>query len=431
MPNPTTSRLDGSWRQLLGGSGVVLALKVLGALGGFVFSVWVARSLGDAALGRAELFILWVTVGATLLRGGWEGAVVKAFGAWTSQGQGARIRRAFRRWTGAMVLIGLAVAGLGSLGFAEEWGPSPWIGWGMGAWVVIGWLAECLRGTGHVSTYALFQPGWWMLLAGLLIFFGMEDPALALALSGLVMAALAVLGVGWWFGKRFQADGSEEGNGNISMARLALPIWLGSVLHLVLSWADTAMLSAWLTEADVAHYRAAFRLAALLTFTQFAVNALGAPTFGAQHAAGDQEGLRRTVHRIGWLNTAVALPGLVFLWMLGPWLLSWWGPAFVRQEAVMALGILAGAQALNALSGPVMYLLNMTGGERAGLVILALSAVIQLALGLWLVPVHGLVGAAWSAAIGMGVWNVVGLIWVRRTQGFWMVSLANGWWKRS
>ena len=266
----------------------MLALKVLGALGGFVFSVWVARTLGDAALGRAELFILWVTVGATLMRGGWEGAVVKAFGAWTSQGQGARIRRAFRRWTGAMALIGLAVAGLGSLGFAEAWGPSPWIGCGIGAWVVIGWLAECLRGTGHVSTYALFQPGWWMLLAGLLIVFGVEDPALALALSGLGMAVLALFGAGWWFRNRFEPAPQQTGTSDISMARLALPIWLGSVLHLVLSWADTAMLSAWLTEADVAHYRAAFRLAALLTFTQFAVNALGAPTFGALHAAGDR-----------------------------------------------------------------------------------------------------------------------------------------------
>ena len=149
---------------------MVLALKVLGAFGGFVFSVWVARTLGDAALGRAELFILWVTVGATLLRGGWEGAVVRAFGAWTSHGLGDRVRSAFRRGTRVMVAIGCAAGLIGSQIFGTKHGigPSEWIGWGIGAWVVIGWLAECLRGTGHVSTYALFQPGWWMLLAGIL-----------------------------------------------------------------------------------------------------------------------------------------------------------------------------------------------------------------------------------------------------------------------
>lgn len=412
---------------------MVLALKMLGALGGFVFSVWVARTLGDAALGRAELFILWVTVGATLLRGGWEGAVVRAFGAWTAHGRGDQVRRAFRRWTRVMVAVGCVAGWVGAQFFGEKSGigPSPWVGWGIGAWVVIGWLAECLRGTGHVSTYALFQPGWWMLLAGILIVFGIRDPALALVLSAAVMAVLSLVATSWWFRNQYRTTAPTEGKPDVSMARLALPIWLGSVLHLVLSWADTAMLSAWLTETDVAHYRAAFRLAALLTFTQFAVNALGAPTFGALHAAGDKPGLRRTVHRIGWLNTAVALPGLVVLWVLGPWLLSLWGPSFVREEAVTALGLLALAQALNALSGPVMYLLNMTGGERAGLAILGVSALVQLAVGYWLVPLHGLVGAAISAALGMVVWNAVGLIWVRRQHGFWMVSLANGWWRQS
>ncbi len=412
---------------------MVLALKVLGAFGGFVFSVWVARTLGDAALGRAELFILWVTVGATLLRGGWEGAVVRAFGAWTSHGLGDRVRSAFRRGTRVMVAIGCAAGLIGSQIFGTKHGigPSEWIGWGIGAWVVIGWLAECLRGTGHVSTYALFQPGWWMLLAGILIVFGVPDPVLALVLSAGAMAVLSLAATAWWFRNRYRTSERAGGDPAVSMARLALPIWIGSVLHLVLSWADTAMLAAWLTEADVAHYRAAFRLAALLTFTQFAVNALGAPTFGALHAAGDAEGLRRTVHRIGWLNTAVALPGLVFLLAFGPWLLSWWGPSFSSEEAATALGVLAVSQAINALSGPVMYLLNMTGGERAGLVILGVSAFVQLASGLWLVPAHGLVGAATSAALGMVVWNGVGLMWVRRQHGFWMVSLANGWWRQS
>ena len=412
---------------------MVLGLKVFGALGGFLFSVWVARTLGDAALGRAELFILWVTVGATLLRGGWEGAVVKAFGAWTSLGRGDRVRGAFRRWTVIMAIIGVAAGVLSTPFFGPDrgFGPSVWVGWGIGAWVVIGWLAECLRGTGHVSTYALFQPGWWMLLAGILILFGVRDPSLALVLSAVAMAVLALAGTSWWFRNRFRTGPEQLGSGDIAMGRLALPIWVGSVLHLVLSWADTAMLSVWLTETDVAHYRAAFRLAALLTFTQFAVNALGAPTFGALHAAGDDEGLRRTVHRIGWMNTVVALPGLLFLLFLGPWMLSLWGPAFARDEAVTALGLLALAQAINALSGPVMYLLNMTGGERAGLGILGTSAVVQLASGLWLVPTYGLVGAATSAALGMVVWNGVGLVWIRRQHGFWMVSLANGWWRRA
>jgi O-antigen/teichoic acid export membrane protein len=385
---------------LIGGSSVVLVLKLLGALGGFLFSLWVAREHGDAALGRAELFILWVTVGATLLRGGWDGAVVKAFGSWSSAGRKDWIRDGFQKWTGVFLGVALATALVVPriLSWASVDSPSVWLGVAMGAWVIVGWLAECLRGTGHVATYALFQPGWWMRFR---------------------YAPKAAGGV------------DDTPRPNEAMVRLAAPIWMGGVLHLVLSWADTAMLSFWMTDADVAHYRAAFRLAALLTFTQFAVNALGAPTFGALHAAGDTEGLRKTVHRIGWMNAAVAVPGLLVLLGLGPWLLGLWGASFAESDAVAALGILAVGQAINALSGPVMYLLNMTGGERVGLAILALSAACQLTAGVVWVPEYGLLGAAASACFGMVVWNIVSLIWVRKTYGFWMVSLMNGWWRRN
>ena len=434
MQQTAPPRLDGSWHRLLSGSGVVLALKVFGALGGFLFSLWVARALGDEALGRAELFILWVTVGATLLRGGWEGAVVRAFGAWTAQGLAGHVNARFRKWTWVMVSIALAAGG--AVAWGSSWLPilpgGWWLGASLGAWVILGWLAESMRGTGHVQTYALFQPGWWMLLAGLLVLALGVGPLVALGSSAVVMAVVALAATFWWFRRKAEwASEEDAAPERVDMRSLALPIWMGSVLHLVLSWADTAMLSAWLTEADVAHYRAAFRLAALLTFTQFAVNALGAPTFGALHAAGDDEGLKRTVHRIGWMNTAVALPGFLFLWFAGPWLLGLWGPAFDGPDAQTALLILAAGQAMNALSGPVMYLLNMTGGEKVGLRILAFSAALQLVLGWVWVPAYGLVGAASSAAAGMVLWNVVSLVWIRWRHGFWMVSLWNGWWNRS
>ena len=78
-----------------------------------------------------------------------------------------------------------------------------------------------------------------------------------------------------------------------------------------------------------------------------------------------------------------------------------------------------------------MYLLNMTGGERVGLGILAVSACIQLSAAVLMVPAYGLVGGALSAALGMLFWNVLGVWWIHRQHGFIMVSLLNGWWRRS
>ena len=416
----------------------MLAIKVLGALGGFLFSLLVARRFGDAALGRAELFVLAITVGATFFRIGREGAVVKLFGAWSSRQEADRIWDRFRRWSLpfiAMACLAATVGWFAPIGFRGV-ALDGWFGLGMGAWLLIGWAGEALRGTGRVGWYAVLQPGWWMLMAAILILLGAEGPRQVLAMTAVVLAVFGMLGTAFKFkraaeGSTTSGDEPARKQDLSALNRLAGPIWLGSLLHLVISWADTALLATWMTEADVAHYRAAFRLAALLTFTQFAVNALGAPTFGALHAAGDTDGLRRTVHRIGWMNTAVALPGLLFLALFGGVMLGLWGPAFREASVVSSLTILAAGQCFNALCGPVMYLLNMTGEERAGLVILAISALGQLAAAFTLVPAWGLTGAAWSAAVGMFLWNGLGVLWIRRRHGFIMISLLNGWWRRS
>lgn len=430
------SRLDGSWKRLLGGSGRVLVLKVVGAFGGFLFSLLVARRFGDDALGRAELFVLAITVGGTLLRWGAEGAVVKLFSGWSSRGQYARVAQRFRNWSWPMLGVAVAIACVGWL-FPMDFylvRLNGGLGIAIGAWVLIGWSGEALRGTGRVGWYALLQPGWWMLLAGIvMVLFGLR-PLFALSMTALFLASGGMAGALRLFAQHASSSPSIYQNSAMedrrALTRLAGPIWLGSMLHLMLSWADTAFIAVWLTESDVAHYRAAFRLAALLTFTQFAVNALGAPTFGALHANGDGDGLKRAVHRIGWMNTAVAAPGLLFLTSLGSWLLGLWGPAFAQSHVYDSLLILAVGQCFNALCGPVMYLLNMTGGERVGLVILGISVLAQLSAAAFLVPQMGLVGAAWSAAIGMLVWNGLGVAYIRWRHGFVMISLLSGWWKR-
>lgn len=415
-----------------------MIIKVLGAFGGFLFSLLVARKFGDAALGRAELFVLAITVGATLLRAGFEGAVVKLFGGWSSEGAYGRIIRRFLQWTKPLVLMAVAATAWGFFMPGTIWGINVdgRLGLAIGSWILIGWAGEALRGTGRVGWYALLQPGWWMLMGAVWIVLLGWTPTQALSITALLLALFGMGSAVALFRRSGKMDGAaplpgEKKEDSAVLRQLAVPIWMGSMLHLVLSWADTAMLAAWMDEAAVAHYRAAFRLAALLTFTQFAVNALGAPTFGALHASGDREGLRRTVHRIGWMNTAIALPGLLFLAVLGPWLLGFWGVAFSAPEVHSALLILLVGQCFNALCGPVMYLLNMTGGEKAGLLILATSAAAQLSAAVFWVPAFGIIGGAASAALGMLFWNGLGVWYIRRQHGFIMVSLLNGWWRRS
>ena len=57
------------------------------------------------------------------------------------------------------------------------------------------------------------------------------------------------------------------------------------------------------------------------------------------------------------------------------------------------------------LCGPVMYVLNMTGFERIGNRILWSTALVNIALNVWIIPRHGIDGAAFTTALSLALWN--------------------------
>ena len=95
--------------------------------------------------------------------------------------------------------------------------------------------------------------------------------------------------------------------------------------------------------------------------------------------------------------------------------MAWFGPAF--ESGAVCVLCLAFGQLVNALCGPVMYLLNMTGHERVAQRILWVAALLNLALNVWAIPRFGILGAAASTAATMVLWNVAAAVAVHRRLG--------------
>jgi O-antigen/teichoic acid export membrane protein len=95
--------------------------------------------------------------------------------------------------------------------------------------------------------------------------------------------------------------------------------------------------------------------------------------------------------------------------------MGWFGEAF--EAGATCLVWLAAGQAVNALCGPVMYLLNMTGHERPAQRIVWAAALVNLALNLWAIPRFGIAGAAVATALSMALWNVAAAVAVKRLLG--------------
>jgi O-antigen/teichoic acid export membrane protein len=91
------------------------------------------------------------------------------------------------------------------------------------------------------------------------------------------------------------------------------------------------------------------------------------------------------------------------------------GPEF--PSAQPGLIILVLGQTINVVMGPVALLLVMTGHEREVAVATALSAALNIALNLVMIPAWGLMGTSLAVAISVSVWNILLAVRVRRRLG--------------
>ena len=100
-------------------------------------------------------------------------------------------------------------------------------------------------------------------------------------------------------------------------------------------------------------------------------------------------------------------------------MLPWFGPEYADVDTSLTLRILLVGAAFNAISGPVLTLMNMTNAERQARNIVLVAAGLNIALNIAMIPRLGMAGAAWATTISTVLWNAMALVWVRRHRGVW------------
>tara|TARA_B110000238_G_C16029158_1_gene396641 strand:- start:515 stop:1051 length:537 start_codon:yes stop_codon:yes gene_type:complete len=159
---------------------------------------------------------------------------------------------------------------------------------------------------------------------------------------------------------------------------------------------------------DVANYRVAFKIATLITFTQFAINARIAPQISSLWSNKKTKDLQSIIYKASLLNTIVGIPLFFFIMIFGEFLLSIFGEGY--EGSISILRILCFGQIINALCGPVMYLLNMTGNEKEARNTMIYAAIVNISANILLIPIFGLEGAAWATSSTMILWNIWALM---------------------
>ena len=168
--------------------------------------------------------------------------------------------------------------------------------------------------------------------------------------------------------------------------------------------------------AEIGFFSSAKRVASLAAFGLTAVAAWSSPMIAEYHATGHKDRLQRLARIAAWCTTAFALPVTVIVLVFGREILGLFGEEF--RHGYSALAIIALGQLVNSVTGPVGYLLTMTGHQRISLRIEAATAAVAVIVSLMLIPRFGLVGAALADACAnvlrnltlvVAAWRLIGV----------------------
>ena len=424
--------LNPDFLKLLTGSGMVFFFRLLGALSGYAVTYLITTCYGAHTFGLFELCLTVLVILGVLGRMGLDGALVRFIPEYKEKGEFSHLRSTYKFALSfalpislvlgiALYLAAPTLAGVFNSDYLEE-------GFKITAFIVpfstwIGLNSEAFRGMKNMVAYSFYQRGTTIFIACIAILIlriyypqwnhvpivGFGIGAVILSIAAGVYAPRRILALG-------EATTPNTPFQSSLILAMAFPMLLHASMFMVMNWTDTLMIEFFYEEKDVGIYRLAFKVATLITVAQYAINSIAAPMFSSFKTKGDMDGLKKIVMNIGYLNILISLPIFLLILIFPKYILEFFGEEF--SGGISPLIVLAIGSVLNALCGPVMYLLSMTGMEKSARNIIVIASIFNIAFNYILIPIYGILGAAFATSICTVLWNVLAVIKIKKEYGF-------------
>ena len=423
------------WGELVLRSGTVLVVRVLGAGLGFAFNVALARVLGAEGLGIYHLSLTFTLIASVVGRMGMDAAMLK-FGATSyAEKDWQRLTSVHRMGMGiAAVCCGIVAT---STFLAADWvaanvysdpaiaNPLRLMSLALLPFSLLSLYGELLKAGQHQALSSFIQGAALPTINLLLLFLFAERLTGPSAASGLYLTgAILVCISGYVLWRRGVPRLYLVPVKSLRLRELlatAMPMYGSAIADVVMTFSDVLILGTFAASADDGIYTAAARTALLTRFLLLATSSVAAPRFAALHAANDTEGVARLAVRSTILTTVSTMPLLLIFIVFPERILSLFGTQF--EAGAQVLIVLTIGQFVNAATGPVGYLLNMSGFHRIEGRIAVAGAVMTVGLCFALIPVWGSLGAAAANAIATAVCNLLRVYFAKSRLGILMLPV--------
>lgn len=240
----------------------------------------------------------------------------------------------------------------------------------------------------------------------------MAQPLLALllwlgfyGLGGRLMAAVWAVVISYWLaaglglyfvwrslGESWQYQARQAVTGRELLA-FSVPALFPGLFSIILLWSDRLFVGALLTAKDAGIYQALSQFSIFFVLVMNSFGTIFMPMAATFHQQGNQKQLQEIFRMSTKWGITLTLPGLLLILFAPDILLkSIFGADYL--PGTVPLIILTMGQFVNVATGPVGYLLIMTGHPHRWLFLSGMGVVLNTGLNLWLIPRWGLMGAA-------------------------------------
>ena len=183
------------------------------------------------------------------------------------------------------------------------------------------------------------------------------------------------------------------------------PMALSAIAYFIMQSIDIVILSIYEDFDQIAYYSVSVKLAMATTLALMSVNIVIAPRIAEIFEKKELQNLQQLIKHSTRIIFLISSCILAILFFFSEEILKTFGEGYV--VAKNSLIFLLAAQFFKALSGPGAVYLNMTGRQKTLNKILITGLVINIALNFYLIPTHGINGAAIATLISLIIWNSI------------------------
>lgn len=419
--------------KLLKGGAWAFVGKLVTSLATLAANALLARLLSPEEMGAYFLTLSLVSMGAIMAQFGLTQAIVKLVAESLATGRPTRARLAVKysvRMTGVGALLVACILTFGGgLWLTSHLFNSRLMSQVMGlaaAWVVIvsfqNLIAEVFRGF-HDVRLATFFGGLVtgaLILAmflGLWIFQGFGDLHQIILITLVAsFSSVAISSLILWDKLSDLSLPSGDEVSFLEIIRISWPLWVTSLIMFALSQVDLWIMGALRMPDEVATYGAAIRTVGLVIIPLIITNAVLPPIIAQMYAENNIKELETALRSVATITGLPSLIALLLLMVFGEAILLMLFGEFY-QAGYMVISIVSVGYVVNVWSGSCGLVLMLTGHQSAMMKITIFCGIITTLLAWFLVKRYGGEGAAFAAASGMILQNLITVIYAKKNVG--------------